>query len=36
MANTTTRPKVAIWQSILVHVLFITYLMMPALYYFLR
>ncbi len=32
----TTRPKVAIWKSILVHVLFITYLMMPALYYFLR
>lgn len=31
-----TRPKVAIWQSILVHALFILYLMMPALYYFLH
>lgn len=31
-----TKPKVTIWQSILVHILFIGYLMMPALYYFLH
>jgi hypothetical protein len=32
----TTRPKVALWQSILVHVLFIGYLMMPIAWYFLH
>jgi hypothetical protein len=31
-----TSPKVAMWQSILVHALFITYLMMPIAYYFLH
>ena len=28
--------KTTMWQSILVHALFVLYLMMPALYYFLH